>query len=223
MAPILDPMEAMKPSAPLIHEKLGQYKASEAAKPMPGTNICSHYKLRKGDVDKAFAESDVVYEGVYKTQMVQHVCLEPHAAVAQWQAGSRRLTVWVGTVSPFMSRKELADGLGIPMSNIRVVVPRVGGSFGSKMYLKAEVLAVVLAWFADGRPVKVVFDREDEFNICVKGPTITRIKTGVMKDGTITAREVETHLGYRRVCGLGAARDAQLGPHRRPVRTASPR
>jgi CO/xanthine dehydrogenase Mo-binding subunit len=192
MAPILDPEEAMKPSAPLIHEKLGQYKASEAAKPMPGTNICSHYKLRKGDVEKAFAESDTVYEGVYKTQMVQHVCLEPHAAVAQWQAGSRRLTVWVGTVSPFMSRKELADGLGIPMSNIRVVVPRVGGSFGSKMYLKAEVLAVALAWFADGRPVKVVFDREDEFNLCVKGPTITRIKTGVMKDGSITAREVES-------------------------------
>ena len=192
MEPILDPEEAMKPSAPLIHEKLGQYKASEAARPMPGTNICSHYKLRKGDVDKAFAESDMVYEGIYKTQMVQHVCLEPHAAIAQWQAGSRRLTVWVGTVSPFMSRKELADGLGIPMSNIRVVVPRVGGSFGSKMYLKAEVLAVALAWFADGRAVKVVFDREDEFNICVKGPTITRIKTGVMKDGSITAREVET-------------------------------
>ena len=191
-APVLDPLEAMKPGAPLIHEKLATYKASEAAKPVPGTNICSSFRLRRGDVDKGFAEADVIYEGEYRTQMVQHVCLEPHAAIAQWQAGSRRLTVWVGTVSPFMSRKELADGLGIPMSNIRVLVPRVGGSFGSKMYLKAEPIAVALAWFADGRPVKVVFERRDEFSICVKGPTITRIKSGVKSDGTLTARQMET-------------------------------
>ncbi len=190
--PVLDPEEAMKSGAPLIHEKLGTYKASEAAKPVPGTNICSSFRLRRGDTEKGFAESDLVYEGTYRTQMVQHVCLEPHAAVAQWQAGSRRLTVWVGTVSPFMSRKELADGLRIPMSNIRVIVPRVGGSFGSKMYLKAEPVAVALAWFTDGRPVKVVFDREDEFTSCVKGPTITHIKTGVMRDGTLVARHVKT-------------------------------
>jgi carbon-monoxide dehydrogenase large subunit len=222
LEPLLDPVEAMKPGAPLIHEKLGQYKASEAARPLPGTNICSHYKLRKGDVEKGFAEADFVYEGVYRTQMVQHVCLEPHAAIAQWDAGSRRLTVWVGTVSPFMSRKELADGLGIPMSNIRIVVPRVGGSFGSKMYLKAEPIAVALAWFADGRPVKVVFDREDEFNISVKGPTITRIKTGVKKDGSLTAREVETiwDTGGYADCGPRVTRNSghtSPGPYRIPA------
>ncbi len=192
MEPILDPEKAMLSGLPLIHENLHLYKRSEVANPIPGTNICCHYKLRRGDVEEGFLEADVVYEGTYRTQMVQHVCLEPHAAIAQWVPGAKRLTIWVGTVSPFMSRRELADGLGMPMSNIRIIVPRVGGSFGAKMYLKAEPLAVALAWFADGRPVKVVFDRKDEFQVAVKGPTLTRIRSGMKRDGTITARQVET-------------------------------
>ncbi len=192
LPPILDPDAAMQPNADLLHPNLGSYKFSEAARPQPGTNICSHYKLRRGDVEEGFKQADLVYEGTYTTQMVQHVCMEPHGAIAQYQASGKRLTVWVGTVSPYMSRKELADSLKLPMSNIRVIVPRVGGSFGSKMYLKAEPLAVALAWFADGRPVKVIMDLSDEFRIAVKGPTRTTIKTGVKKDGSITARQVTT-------------------------------
>jgi carbon-monoxide dehydrogenase large subunit len=221
LEPLLDPEVAMQPGAPLIHPDLGQYKHSEAAYPVPGTNICSHYRLRRGDVEEGFREADFVYENTYRTQMVQHVCIEPHAAIAQWQPASRRLTVWVGTVSPFMSRKELADGLGIPMSHIRVIVPRVGGSFGSKMYLKAEPVAVALAWFTDGRPVKVVFDREDEFYVAVKGPTITRIKTGVKRDGSLTARQVETiwDTGAYADCGPRVTRNSghtSPGPYRIP-------
>ena len=174
MEPVLDPEVAMQPGAPLLHEDLHLYKHSEAARPVPGTNICSHYKLVRGDVEKGFREADWVYENTYRTQMVQHVCLEPHAAIAQYLPGSKRLTVWVGTVSPFMSRKELADSLRLPMSNIRVIVPCVGASFGSKMYLKAEPLAVGLALFTDGKPVKVVFDRGDEFRFAVKGPSSRR-------------------------------------------------
>ncbi len=192
LTPILDPVAAMQPGAELLHPNLGSYKFSEAARPQPGTNICSHYKLRRGDIEEGFRQADLVYEGTYTTQMVQHVFLEPHGAIAQYQASSKRLTVWVGTVSPYMARKELADSLKLPMSNIRVIVPRVGGSFGAKMYLKAEPLAVALAWFADGKPVKVVMDLSDEFHIAVKGPTRTTIKTGVKKDGTITARHVTT-------------------------------
>jgi carbon-monoxide dehydrogenase large subunit len=192
MEPLLDPEAAMRPGAPLLHENLHLYKHSEAARPVAGTNICSHYKLVRGDVEEGFREADWVYESTYRTQMVQHVCLEPHSAIAQYLPGSKRLTVWVGTVSPFMSRKELADSLHLPMGNIRVIVPCVGGSFGSKMYLKAEPLAVGLAMFTDGRPVKVVFERADEFRFSVKGPTRTTIKTGVKRDGTITARQVTT-------------------------------
>jgi carbon-monoxide dehydrogenase large subunit len=221
MEPILDPQAAMLPGAPLVHEELARYKHSEAASPMPGTNICSHYKLRKGEVEEGFKIADFVYENSYRTQMVQHVCVEPHAAIAQWLRESKRLTVWVGTVSPFMSRKELADGLAIPMNHIRIVVPRVGGSFGSKMYLKAETLAVALAWFADGRPVKVMFDRADEFPMAVKGPTITRIKTGVNRDGSIEARQVETiwDTGAYADCGPRVCRNSGhtgAGPYRIP-------
>lgn len=219
--PILDPEAAIAKGAPLIHPELGSYKHSEAAYPVPGSNICSHYRLRNGDVEEGFREADLVYENTYRTQMVQHVCIEPHAAIAQWLPGSDRITVWVGTVSPFMSRKELADGLGLPMSNIRIIVPRVGGSFGSKMYLKAEPLAVALARFTDGRPVKVVMDRADEFTVAVKGPTITRIKTGVKRDGTMTAREVETiwDTGAYADCGPRVTRNSghtSAGPYRIP-------
>lgn len=221
MEPILDPEAALLPGASLVHENLRLYKHSEAATPVPDTNICSHYKLRKGDVEEGFGIADFIYENSYRSQMVQHVCLEPHAAIAQWVPGSRRLTVWVGTVSPFMSRKELADGLAIPMNHIRIVVPQVGGSFGSKMYLKAETLAVALAWFADGRPVKVVFERADEFPVAVKGPTLTKIKTGVKKDGAIEARQVETiwDTGAYADCGPRVCRNAghtSAGPYRIP-------
>jgi len=192
LEPILDPEVAMMPGSPLLHENLHLYKHSEAARPVGGTNICSYYKLARGDVEEGFRKADFVYEKTYQTQMVQHVCLEPHGAIAQYLPSSRRLTVWVGTVSPFMSRKELADSLQLPMGNIRIIVPCVGGSFGAKMYLKAEPLAVGLALFTDGRPVKVVFDRADEFYFAVKGPTKTTIKTGVKREGTITARQVKT-------------------------------
>lgn len=221
MEPIVDPEKAMLPGSTLVHEDLHLYKRNEVVNPIPRTNICSHYKLRRGNVEEGFSEADFVYEGTYRTQMVQHVCLEPHAAIAQWALGSKRLTVWVGTVSPFITRNELADGLGIPMSNIRIIVPRVGGSFGSKMYLKTEALAVALAWFADGRPVKVVFSRADEFPIAVKGPTITRLKTGMKRDGTITARQVETiwDTGAYADCGPRITRNSghtSPGPYRIP-------
>lgn len=244
MEPILDPEAALLPGASLVHENLRLYKHSEAATPVPDTNICSHYKLRKGDVEEGFGIADFIYENSYRSQMVQHVCLEPHAAVAQWVPGSRRLTVWVGTVSPFMSRKELADGLAIPMNHIRIVVPQVGGSFGSKMYLKAETLAVALAWFADGRPVKVVFERADEFPVAVKGPTLTKIKTGVKKDGAIEARQelaegvirvkdqpeklialkdvVPKYFGYRggTIVGRGIYRPTAISPDKETGQTA---
>lgn len=215
---LLDPVEAMENKECLLHENLINYKYSYAATPVEGTNICSHYKLRKGDVEAGFKEADYIIEDTYKTQMVQHICLEPHMAVAHVEPVTGEITVWSGTVSPYMARKELADALKYPMAKIRIIVPDLGGSFGSKMYLKTEPYAVALS-MKTGTPVKVVMTREEEFYMVVKGPTATTIKTGVKKDGTITARKIRTiwDTGAYADCGPRVCRNSghtSAGPYR---------
>jgi carbon-monoxide dehydrogenase large subunit len=217
---LLDPAESMKDTENLIHDGLGGYKHSYAASPIPGTNVCSHFKLRKGDVEKGFAEADLVLEKTYTTQMVQHVPLEPHVSVAHVNEVTGQITVWTGTVSPYTVRSELADALKWPMSKIRVIVPEIGGSFGSKMYLKTEPYSVALS-MKTGVPVQISLSREEEFNMTVKGPTISTIKTGVMKDGTIVARSVETlwDTGAYADCGPRIGRNSGhtcAGPYKIP-------
>ncbi len=222
LEPLLDPERAMEAGASLLHPDLGKYKHSYAARPLAGTNICSHFQLRRGDVEEGFAEADDVFEDTFRTRPVQHAALEPHVAVAQVDGFSGRITVWVNSVSPFISRTELADALGVPMDRIRVIVPGVGGSFGGKMYLKQEPLAVALAMFAGNRPVRVASDREEEFTAqVVRGGTLTRLKTGVRRDGTIVARQVTTvwDTGAYADCGPRIARNSghtSAGPYRIP-------
>lgn len=222
LEPLLDAEKALDKDAFLVHPDLGKYKHSYAATPVPGTNIVSHFKLRKGDAEAGFAGSDLVIEGTYRTQMVQHGCMEPHVAIAQVDSFSGDITIWSGTVSPFIARMELAQAMGVSMNRIRIIVPAVGGSFGSKMYLKLEPIAVALSGKCGGRPVKMVFGRDEEFFAgVVKGPTITRLKTGVKKDGTIVARKVVTiwDTGAYGECGPRITRNGghtSAGPYRIP-------
>ena len=114
----------------LLHEEFESY-AKGASTAIPGTNICSTYKLRKGDVEKGFAESDLVIEHTYRTPAVQHGYIEPHSSIAEYNRHSDRLTVWTSTVSPYNAQREISEIWSMPMSKIRVVVPTVGGSFGT--------------------------------------------------------------------------------------------
>jgi len=188
---LLDPVEAMGPRAILIHEGLSQYALAPGIFPIRGTNICNHFKLRKGDVEKGFRESEVVLEDTYTTQMVQHAHLEPHASIAQVDRCGK-ITVWSNTQTPHFNRKALATALRLPLQKVRVVGAPVGGGFGGKSYLKAEPVCVALALKTGGRPVRLVYTREEEFGSApVRHPARIRCKTGMKSNGTWIAQEME--------------------------------
>ena len=217
-----DAVEASQPGAPLVHEDLGAYKHAAGVTPVPATNVCNRFELRKGDVDAAFTTCDRVFEDVFSTPMQHHCTLEPHGAICLMTADGR-ITLWTNNDSPYRARRELSEAFGVSMADIRVITPpNIGGNFGSKGGLKAEAAATAIAWKLRGRPIRVLYSREEEFASAIgRHPSRTRIKTGVMNDGTIVAREVETYLDsgayaekgptVARFCGLSA-----IGPYNIP-------
>lgn len=216
---ILDPAEAMKPDAFLIHELLHEYKT--AVRPLKGTNVCTHSKLRKGDVERGFEESYYISEDTFINQMVNHCPMETHSAIAQFDVHGG-LTIWAASQAPFGIRAVLAQALDMPESKVRIIVPYLGGGFGSRAYTTVETIAIALAKFTNNRPVKVVFDREENFTASVvKHPCIVKIKTGVSKDGSLVARKVEAiyDTGAYADCGPNVCRNgtyAATGPYKIP-------
>ena len=193
---VLDVKEAMAPGATLVHEsvKLPTSGFADLAelKPLEGTNVCTHFKLNRGDIQKGFAEADHVFEDVFTLPATQHSFLETHACIASVEPGGR-ITVWATTQNPFVVRTQLANIFKLPVSKVRVIVPYLGGGYGGKVYPKIEPITVALAQIAR-RPVRIVLTREEVFYTITKHAAIIRMKTGVKKDGTLVARECEIHL-----------------------------
>ncbi len=187
---IFDPVEAMNQDSLLIHEDLHTYQHDKGHVPIKGTNICYHYKLRRGDIEKGFEKSDIVFEDTFSSHMVQHACLEPHAAISCHDS-SNRIIVWTSNDGPYRVLTEIAESMDIPFTKVRVIGTYQGGGFGSKGGLRAEAIAVALALKTKHRPVKVVFTREEEFTSgLVRHPATISLKTGVKKNGIILARQV---------------------------------
>ncbi len=192
---LFDPVEAANPGAPLIHEDFDVYHCiSSIVCPIKGTNVCNHFQLRKGDVEKGFAESDEIFEDTLTTQIQQHCSIEPHGAICMID-NETNITLWASNDSPYRCRKEIASAFNISLNKVRIInSPYIGGNFGGKGGLKAEAYAVALAWKIRNRPIKVVYTREEEFcSSLVRHPTVIQMKTGVRKDGTILARKVKIY------------------------------
>ncbi len=193
---VFDPVEATEPGAPLIHENVGTYtRAASNIKPIPGTNICNHFQLKTGDVEKGFAESDYIFEDTFTTPMQAHCCIETHGAIALVD-DETNITVWANNDSPHRARKEIASAFKVPMTKVRVIIaPYVGGNFGGKGGLKAEAVALAIAWKVRNRPIKIMYTREEEFCSTIgRHPSVVRMKTGVKQDGTFVARAVKIYL-----------------------------
>ncbi|TMA11271.1 MAG: xanthine dehydrogenase family protein molybdopterin-binding subunit [Deltaproteobacteria bacterium] len=193
---VLDVHQALKPGAILVHEsiKLPSSGFADLAelKPVEGTNVCTHFRLNRGDIDKGFAEADHIFEDTFTLPATQHSFLETHACIASVEPGGR-ITVWATTQNPFVVRTQLANIFKVPVSKVRVIVPYLGGGYGGKVYPKVEPITVALAQKA-GRPVRVVLSREEVFYTITKHAAVIRMKTGVKNDGTLIARECEIHL-----------------------------
>jgi CO/xanthine dehydrogenase Mo-binding subunit len=182
--------EALAPGAPLVHtgEPLaGHFADLSTLKPIPGTNVCHQFHLARGRAAAAFAEADLVVEDVYRFPRVQHYSMEPHAALAAWdETGS--LTVWAGTQNPYSVRVELARMFRVPLSRIRIIVPPLGGGFGSKTYAKLEPIVSVLARLT-GRPVRLALSVDEAFRTVRRCDARARVRLGLRRDGTLLAAE----------------------------------
>ncbi len=184
LSPVLDPEEAMQPGAPIIHDEPDVVDIHDAAR-----NIVHHIHVDYGDLETGFAEADHIFEGEYRVHQVQHAALEPHVCITYWDQDDR-LTVRTSTQVPFHVRRMLAPLIGLPVRRIRVVKPRIGGGFGGKQEMLLEDLCAHLT-LATGRPVRMEYTREQEFTSArTRHPQILRYKTGVRKDGTLTAMQL---------------------------------
>jgi len=186
LPPVVDVREAMKAGAPLIHEDMTTNELGEQAD--TPSNIATHFRYEKGDVQKGFAAADVIIEREYTTATVHQGYIEPQNAAALWNADGQ-LTVWCSTQGAFSARDALATALNLPVSKIKVVPMEIGGGFGGKIPIYLEPLAALLSK-KTGQPVKMVMNRAEVFEST--GPTsgtYIKVKMGANKEGRITAGE----------------------------------
>ncbi|HLJ58308.1 MAG TPA: xanthine dehydrogenase family protein molybdopterin-binding subunit [bacterium] len=191
---VYTPEDALLGGAPRIHERRAEYKVAPFMRPYvvyDQGNVFTQFRVRRGDVDRGRAAADHVVRGRFRTQRMEHFSMEPHAAVASYEHGTDRLTVWSSTGKPFRTLSQLTAVLGLPMSRVHIVHLPAGGDFGGKGELTIEPYCALLA-MRTGRPVKGVFSREDEFvaSTC-KLPFDTDLAIGIDADGRITFMEAE--------------------------------
>ena len=180
---LLDPAKAMQPDAPRLHDEPEYVNFAESD---PARNLAAHIRIDIGDVEKGFAEADYIFEDEYEVPKVQQAHIEPHVVITYWDEDDR-LVIRSSTQVPFHIRRILAPVLGLPIKRIRVIKPRIGGGFGGKQEVLVEDVAAHLT-IATGRPVIIEYSREEEFTASrSRHPMRVRMKTGVNKDGTLTA------------------------------------
>ena len=181
---VLDPEEAMRADAPVIHDEPDTEGIYDAAR-----NIVHHIEAEGGDAEAQWARADYVFEGEYRTGQQQQAHIEPHVCITYWDEDDR-LVVRSSTQVPFHIRRMLAPLLGLPVKQIRVVKPRIGGGFGNKQEMIVEDLCAHLT-LATGRPVRLEYTRYQEFaSSRSRHPQIMRYKIGVTQEGKVVATEL---------------------------------
>jgi CO/xanthine dehydrogenase Mo-binding subunit len=187
---VFDEVEAAE-NRTLVHEELrpaGTFADLKHLKGRKGTNIALDFRLRRGDVEKAFASAAHVFEHTFRTQKVLHLALEPYASIADFRDDG--VTIYSAAQSPSFVRTEIARLLGWPENRVRIKVPYLGGGYGGKLYIKMEALATAMSMLAR-RPVKVALTMEEQFYTITKHPATLRIKSGLDQEGRIVARKCE--------------------------------
>jgi CO/xanthine dehydrogenase Mo-binding subunit len=183
-------IDAMTSQA-IVHEVLKPAGTFPDLKHLEGrraTNVALDFHLRRGDVDRAFAAGERVFEHSFTTQQTLHLPLEPFVSAAEMTGAS--LVIHTASQSPSFVRIEIARLLGWPENRVRVKTALLGGGFGAKLYIKLEALVAALALLT-GRPVKIALSMEEQFYTITKHASTFRIKSAVDKRGRITARHCE--------------------------------
>jgi len=177
--------EARRDGAPVIHDESDSPGIYDAAR-----NIVADVDIDVGDVKQGFEESDEIVEFTCETQYAQHTPIETHV-VLSYLDSANRLVLRTSTQVPFHVRRIVAQTLGIPMQQIRVIKPRIGGGFGTKQEVLIEDLAGLVS-LRTGRPALLSLTRKEEFESSrTRHPMRVRVKLGAMKDGRLHAIEME--------------------------------
>jgi CO/xanthine dehydrogenase Mo-binding subunit len=216
LEPVLGVDRALEPDAPILHPSL----VTQARPPIDQkgpTNVAGRMELSRGDVEKGFAEADVVIERVFRTPTSHQGYIEPHACVARVNEDGR-ITIWTSTQGPFLVRDATAAILGLDAAHIKVTPSEIGGGFGGKIPVYLEPLAVVLARMTQ-RPVKLVMTREEVLR--ATGPTSAtkiRMKMGAKRDGSIVAASASLYYeaGAYRGSPSGAGAMCAFAPYTIP-------
>ena len=188
---VFDPLEAMRPDAPRLHEDVAAYGGTPKellATDLP--NGLTRLAWRKGDVEQALGQADLVLEHTFRIPARHQGYLEPHAAIVSIAADDR-IHVWVSAKNPFGVRSQMAKALNIPEERIRINVVNVGGEFGGKGDAIDLPIAYLLAQ-RSARPVKIVMNYAEELSASNPAhPTVITIRSGVKRDGRIIARSLK--------------------------------
>jgi 4-hydroxybenzoyl-CoA reductase subunit alpha len=190
--------EALAAGAPAVHDEHPD-------------NISLTRDIDYGDLEKAFADADLVLEDTFTTHPVSHVYMEPCSVVAKTDTDGR-ITVWTSTQTPYYIQCLLARTMGVRENDVRVIKPSVGGGFGGKMELRPWEFAA--AWMAreTGRPVKITLDRRQELAAGRRRHPVTLTsKIGFKNDGTITGKEVTARLDGGAYNGMGPTATFLIG------------
>lgn len=175
---ITDAGKAMQPGAIRVHEEIGD------------SNICVHYKIRKGEIEAGFQEADVIVEGEYHTPVQEHAYLQPEAGLAYIDEEGY-ITVMAGGQWTHADREQVAHALGLPDENVRVVYPAIGGAFGGREDMSVQIVLALAAWKLQ-RPVRIIWSRQESIiGHGKRHATIVRGKWGATKEGKLVAAEIE--------------------------------
>lgn len=181
---VTDPIEAMQPGAPLLH-------------PDTETNVLLHYKVRKGNVEEAFARADVVVEGEYRTGAQEHAYLQPEAGVAYIDEDGR-VTVLVAGQWAHKDQEQIAHALDLPLEKVRVIYPAIGGAFGGREDMSVQIVLALAVWRLNqrgiNRPVKIIWTREESIiGHHKRHPYIIKTKWGATREGKVIAADVDVY------------------------------
>jgi CO/xanthine dehydrogenase Mo-binding subunit len=173
---IIDPEEAMKPGAMVLHPELSD------------SNVCVHYKIRKGDVTEGFSKADVIIESEYCVPAQEHAYLQPEAGLAYVDENGL-VTVKSAGQWTHADQKQIAHALNLPLDKVRVQYPNIGGAFGGREDLSVQIL-LALAALKLNRPVKIIWSRKESMiGHAKRHPMVIRAKWGATKAGKLVAAE----------------------------------
>ncbi|MGH2953830.1 MAG: xanthine dehydrogenase family protein molybdopterin-binding subunit [Solirubrobacterales bacterium] len=209
---------AIADEAPLVHDGEARPGLFHGLGKLPERegNVCYRYRLDSGSVELAEAEAELTVEGEYEFPAVYQYAMETHTVVADF--GDGEITLWASCQHPFLVRAEIADLFNLPIGRVRVIVPYLGGGFGSKSYTKMEPITAALSWKA-GRPVRIQNGVDESMVTTRRHGMRCRMRTTASRDGKLLSRSVRFWLdtgAYAdngpRVCAT--AGDAAPGPYR---------